>query len=209
MRVIAEIKKASPSAGVMRDPFDPVAIAEDYAQHGADCLSILTDVDFFQGSIEYLRQVARIVKRPILRKDFIIDPVQVLEARLAGASAVLLIAECLTAGELADLVGEIRSLGMAPLVELHDAQNLEAVLASGTKLVGINNRDLRSFHTDLAHTLDLLDAIPKDRIVVSESGIRTRHDIERLSASGVQAILVGEAFMRAPSPGAKLAELLG
>lgn len=209
IRVIAEVKKASPSAGVLRDPFLPVEIAQDYESHGADCLSILTDVDFFQGSIDYLRNVSLAVSLPLLRKDFVIDPVQVLEARVAGASAVLLIAECLERSSLADLVGEIRSLGMAPLVELYDPENLDAVLASGTTLVGINNRDLRSFQTDLSHTLDLLPIIPTDRVVVSESGIRTPADVQRLRQSGVQAILVGEAFMRAESPGSKLAELIG
>jgi indole-3-glycerol phosphate synthase len=208
IRVIAEVKKASPSAGVLRDPFLPVEIARDYDRHGADCLSILTDVDFFQGSIDNLREVSHAVSLPLLRKDFVIDPVQVVEARLAGASAVLLIAECLDRSALADLVGEIRFLGMAPLVELYDPENLDAVLASGTTLVGINNRDLRSFQTDLSHTLDLLPSIPKDRVVVSESGIRTPGDVQRLSQAGVQAILVGEAFMRADSPGAKLAELI-
>jgi indole-3-glycerol phosphate synthase len=209
IRVIAEVKKASPSAGVLRDPFLPVEIARDYVRHGADCLSILTDVDFFQGSIDYLEEVFQTVPIPLLRKDFVIDPVQVLEARLAGASAVLLIAECLDPSALADLVGEIRFLGMAPLVELYDPENLDAVLASGTTLVGINNRDLRSFQTDLAHTLDLLPLIPKDRVVVSESGIRTSADVQHLARAGVHAILVGETLMRAESPGAKLAELIG
>ncbi|MBY0585998.1 indole-3-glycerol phosphate synthase TrpC [bacterium] len=208
MRVIAEIKQASPSAGILRDPFDPPAIASDYEQHGADCLSVLTDENFFQGSIDHLRAVRQVVSLPLLRKDFVIDPVQIAEARLAGASAVLLIAECLSRAELADLVGEIRQARMQPLVELYDPENLEAVLESGTNLVGINNRDLRSFVTDLSHTLDLLPRIPPDRVVVSESGIRTRDDVDRLASAGVHAILVGETFMRAPSPGAKLAELL-
>jgi indole-3-glycerol phosphate synthase len=209
IRVIAEIKKGSPSAGVLRDPFDPPAIAVDYEKHGADCLSVLTDRSFFLGSIDDLRSVRASVSLPLLRKDFVIDPVQVEEARLAGASAVLLIAECLERSQLADLVGKIRDLGMQPLVELYDAENLEAVLASGTGLVGINNRDLRSFQTDLAHTLDLLPHIPTDRLVVSESGIRSRSEVDRLARAGVGAILVGETFMRSPSPGAKLAELLG
>ena len=211
MRVIAEIKKASPSAGVLRADFDPVAIAKSYATHGADCLSILTDVKYFQGSIDYLRAVQQSegVGLPLLRKDFVIDPVQVYEAKLAGASAVLLIAECLDPSSMKDLVSLIHSLGMTALVELFDPENLGPVIESGTHLVGINNRDLRTFHTDVRHTIDLLADIPKDRLVVSESGIKTRADVERLAEAGVQAILVGEAFMRAADPGAKLAELVG
>lgn len=209
MRVIAEIKKASPSAGILRENFDPVEIAKSYSEHGADCLSILTDVPFFQGSIDYLKAVRRTVDLPLLRKDFVIDPVQIYEAKLAGASAVLLIAECLNTSEMQDLVGLIHSLGMTALVELFDPENLQPVIESGTHLIGINNRDLRTFHTDVRHTIDLLADIPSDRVVVSESGIKTRADVEKLSEAGVQAILVGEAFMRAPDPGAKLAELLG
>jgi len=209
MRVIAEIKKASPSAGILREHFEPIEIAKSYVSHGADCLSVLTDVNYFQGSLHYLRSIHQAIDLPLLRKDFVIDPVQIYEAKLAGASAVLLIAECLNATEMKDLVSLIQSLGMTPLVELFDPANLKPVIESGTPLIGINNRDLRTFHTDLRHTIDLLADIPKDRVVVSESGIKTRADVERLSEAGVQAILVGEAFMRAENPGAKLAELVG
>jgi indole-3-glycerol phosphate synthase len=209
IRVIAEIKKASPSAGVLRENFDPVAIAADYERNSADCLSVLTDGPYFQGSIDHLRAVHAAVRLPLLRKDFILDPIQVYEARLAGASAVLLIAECLNPSQLGELVERIHSIGMTALVELFDRENLPAVLDSGARLIGINNRDLRNFKTDLGHTLDLLPQIPRDRIVVSESGIRTRDDVRRLHEAGVSAILVGEAFMRADSPGEKLAELLG
>lgn len=209
IRVIAEIKKASPSAGVLRPDFDPPAIARSYARHGASALSVLTDESYFQGSLDHLRAVAQAVTVPLLRKDFLIDPLQVVEARLAGASAALLIAECLTPVQLADLVGLIHGLGMTALVELHDPKHLPAVLASGTKIVGVNNRDLRTFTTDLRQTTDLLDDIPRDRIVVSESGIKTRDDVRCLSDAGVDAILVGETFMRAVDPGAKLAELVG
>lgn len=209
MRVIAEIKKASPSAGVLRPEFDPAAIARSYAAHGADALSILTDRNFFQGSLDDLRAGQQASGLPVLRKDFVIDESQILEARLAGASACLLIAECLAPDRLGELVAYIHEQAMSALVELHDAENLAAVLASGTRLVGINNRNLRTFQTTLDHTLDLVTSIPPDRVIVSESGIRTREDVERLNAAGVGAILVGETFMRAEEPGAKLAELLG
>lgn len=209
IRVIAEIKKASPSAGVLRPDFDPVAIAQSYARNGADCLSVLTDEQFFQGSIGHLRAVRQAVALPILRKDFVLNEAQVYEARLAGASAVLLIAECLDPAPLCDLAGLIGELSMTALVELYDPENLPAVLASGARLIGINNRDLRTFATDLRHTLDLLDQIPADRLVISESGIKTRGDIERLASAGVAAVLVGETFMRAADPGLKLAELIG
>jgi indole-3-glycerol phosphate synthase len=209
IRVIAEIKRASPSAGILRPNFDPVAIAHSYARHGAACLSVLTDANFFGGSIDHLRAIASNVTLPRLRKDFVLEPLQVFEARLAGASAVLLIAECLPTDCLAEMVALIESLHMTALVELHEPTNLAAVLASGAKLIGINNRNLKTFQTDLRHTLDLLGDIPRERTVVSESGIKTREDVARLQKSGVHAILVGEAFMRAPDPGVKLAELLG
>lgn len=207
--VIAEIKKASPSAGVIRADFDPPAIAKSYASGGAHCLSVLTDAPFFQGDIQYLRDVGAAVSLPLLRKDFILDPLQIFEAKLAGASAVLLIAECLTAAQMAEYVELTESLGMTTLVELYDRANLGAVLESGTRLVGINNRDLRTFHVDLRHTTDLMADIPSDRIVVSESGIKTPDDVARLHAAGVHAILVGETFMRSPDPGEKLAEMMG
>lgn len=206
--VIAEIKKASPSAGILRADFDPVAIANSYAGAGAACLSVLTDQSFFQGSIADLRAVRQAVALPILRKDFILDAVQILEARLAGASAVLLIAECLGAARLRPLVETVRSFGMEPLVEFHDAANLPLVLEAGSRLVGINNRNLRTFATDLGHTLRLLERIPDDRIVVSESGIRQGADVRRLEDAGVDAILVGEVLMREPDPGRKLRELM-
>lgn len=209
IRVIAEIKKASPSAGVIRPDFDPPAIAKSYAKGGAACLSVLTDEKFFQGSIDDLRAVHDAVTLPLLRKDFILDPVQIYQAKMAGASAVLLIAECLSSGELAELLAVASGLGLTSLVELHDGTNLEAVLRTGTPLIGINNRNLRTFVTDLAHTLDLLAEIPADRTVVSESGIRAPEDIARLRNAGVHAVLVGEAFMRADDPGEKLAELMG
>lgn len=209
IRVIAEIKKASPSAGVFRPDFDPVAIAHAYRRAGAACLSVLTDREFFQGSIEDLRAVARAVSLPVLRKDFILDECQILEARLAGASAVLLIAECLSRGEMADLAGQIAALAMTPLVEIHDPDNLEAAIANGASLIGINNRDLRTFKTDLATTLRLLPKIPQDRLVVSESGIRASTDLARLEAAGARAVLVGETLLRADDPGAKLRELIG
>ena len=209
IRVIAELKKASPSAGVIREDFDPVSIAASYVRGGASCLSVLTDVDFFQGSIDYLREVAGAVDVPLLRKDFILDRTQIDEAKLAGASAILLIAECLDTATLNDLVQRTQFLGMAALVELYEPENLERVLDSGARLIGINNRNLRTFVTDLGHTLNLLDQIPRDRTVVSESGIRTRADVVALEQAGVDAILVGEALMRAEDPGAALATLLG
>jgi len=209
IRLIAEVKKASPSKGVIRADFDPVAIARIYEQHGASCISVLTDEPYFQGSLEYLRQIRAAVSLPVLRKDFIIDPYQVVEARAAGADAVLLIAECLDDELLTRLHAAILALGMTPLVELYEPANLPRVLAIGAELVGVNNRDLRTFHTDLEHTLRLRREIPADRVVVGESGIRTRGDVERLQAAGVQAMLVGETFMARADVGAAVDELLG
>lgn len=206
--VIAEIKKASPSAGVIREDFDPPSLAESYAAGGADCLSVLTDEKYFQGALDYLRSVAKQVSLPVLRKDFILEPCQVYEAKLAGASAVLLIAECLTAEELSQLVQLTERLEMTALVELYDPANLPAVLDSNARLIGINNRNLRTFVTDLRHTTELLPEIPSDRMVVSESGIRRPEDVDLLVDAGVHAILVGEAFMRADDPGAELARLV-
>jgi len=207
--VIAEVKKASPSAGVLRSDFDPVAIARAYADHGAAAISVLTDGPFFRGSLETLSAIRAAVQLPLLRKDFILDPYQLLEARVAGADAVLLIAEILDQAELASLLAEVHQLGMQALVELYDAQNLAGVLASGAWIIGINNRDLRTFETRLEHTLELAPRVPADRCLVSESGIRTREDIERLRAAGVRAVLVGETLMRSPDVGAALAGLLG
>jgi len=209
IRLIAEVKKASPSKGVIRADFDPVAIARTYEQHGASCISVLTDEPYFQGSLEYLRRVRAAVDLPVLRKDFIIDPYQVVEARVAGADAVLLIAECLDDELLARLHDAIVDLGMTPLVELYEPANLPRVLRVGARLVGVNNRDLHTFEVDLEHTLRLRRQIPADRIVVGESGIRTRQDVERLEAAGVQAMLVGESLLARPDVAAAVDELLG
>jgi len=209
IKLIAEVKKASPSKGVIRADFDPVAIARTYEAHGATCLSVLTDEQYFQGHLDYLRAVRAAVQLPVLRKDFILDPYQLLEARAAGADAALLIAECLDDCSLRSLHNEALELGLTPLVELYDPENLPRVLEAGATLVGINNRDLRSFHTDLDHTLRLRPQIPENCLVVGESGIRTRADVERLAAGGVDAILVGETLMLRPDIGAAVDELLG
>jgi indole-3-glycerol phosphate synthase len=209
VRLIAEVKKASPSKGVIRADFDPVAIARTYQEHGASCISVLTDEQYFQGSLEYLRQVRAEVDLPVLRKDFIIDPYQVVEARVAGADAVLLIAECLDDDMLQRLHDAIVELDMTPLVELYEPANVERVLRIGARLIGVNNRDLRSFEVDLDHTLRLRRQIPADRVLVGESGIRTRQDVERLEAAGVQAMLVGESLLVRPDVGAAVDELLG
>jgi indole-3-glycerol phosphate synthase len=195
-RLIAEVKKASPSVGVIREDFDPVAIATTYAQHGASCLSVLTDVSYFQGHLDFLREIRQHVAIPVLRKDFLIDEYQLVEARVAGADAVLLIAECLDPSELKDLYDAARELGMSALIELYDAANLDAVLATGCELVGVNNRNLHTFEVRLEHTLELRRQIPDDRLVVGESGIRTHDDVKRLGEGGVDAILVGESLMR-------------
>jgi indole-3-glycerol phosphate synthase len=202
--VIAEVKKASPSAGVIRPDFDPVAIARTYEQHGAAAVSVLTDVEYFQGSLTYLTAVRAAVRLPVLRKDFVLDSYQLLEARAAGADAVLLIAECLPGERLAALNREADRLGLHTLIELHDAEELSRVLDTGCRNIGINNRDLRSFATRLDHTLDLLPKIPADRTVVSESGIASHADLVRLGTAGVRAVLVGESLMRAPDIGTAL-----
>jgi indole-3-glycerol phosphate synthase len=209
VQVIAEVKKASPSAGLIRADFDPVAIARTYAAHGAAAVSVLTDAPFFQGNLSYLSAVRAAVGVPLLRKDFILERYQLLEARLAGADAVLLIAEILDGPALPRLLRQAAELGMQCLVELYDSENLDRVLASGARLVGINNRNLRTFETRLEHTLDLCGRLPADCCLVSESGIRTRQDVLRLQAAGVKAVLVGETLMQAEQPGAKLEELLG
>jgi indole-3-glycerol phosphate synthase len=209
IKLIAEIKKASPSKGVIRADFDPPAIARIYAGHGATCLSVLTDERYFQGRLDDLRRVRSEVALPVLRKDFILDRYQLLEARVAGADAVLLIAECLDDCRLRGLHAEAIELGLAPLVELHDAENLPRVLAAGATLIGINNRDLRTFATDLEHTMRLRDQIPDECLVVGESGIRTRADVARLEAAGVDAVLVGETLMSQPDIGAAVDELMG
>ncbi|MFO0895847.1 MAG: indole-3-glycerol phosphate synthase TrpC [Pirellulales bacterium] len=209
IKLIAEVKKASPSKGVIRADFDPVAIACTYEAHGATCLSVLTDEQYFQGHLDYLKAVRAAVQLPVLRKDFILDPYQLLEARVAGADAALLIAECLDDCSLRSLHNAALELGLTPLVELYDPENLPRVLEAGAILVGINNRDLRSFHTDLDHTLRLLPGIPEECLVVGESGIRTRADAERLAAAGVDAMLVGETLMLREDLGAAVDELLG
>jgi indole-3-glycerol phosphate synthase len=209
VRIIAEVKKTSPSAGLLRQDFDPVTIARTYARHGAACISVLTDEPFFQGSLDHLTAIREAVDIPLLRKDFIVDPYQLLEARVAGADAVLLIAEVLPDPELAPLIEEAHDLGLQALVELYDADNLPRVLAAGARLIGINNRDLRSFTTRLEHTLDLAGKLPSECILVSESGIRDRSDILRLQEAGVHAVLIGETLMRASDIGAKLDELRG
>ena len=209
IRLIAEVKRASPSAGQIRADFQPARIAEIYQRHGADCVSVLTDEPYFQGSLDDLRQVRAAVELPLLRKDFVIDTYQVVEARVAGADAVLLIAECLDDDSLPRLHDAVIELGMTPLVELFEPANLPRVLNAGARLVGINNRDLRSFKTDLERTLRLRPQIPDDRVVVGESGIRTRRDVERLQSAGVDAVLVGETLMASPDLGAAVDELLG
>jgi len=207
--VIAEIKKASPSRGVLRERFVPAEIAATYAAHGAACLSVLTDVQFFQGSHDHLRQARAACSLPVLRKDFIIDPYQIISARALGADCVLLIAAALAPAQLHELEACAIELGMDVLVEVHDADELDTALTLKTPLVGINNRNLRTFETSLQNTLDLLPRIPEGKRVVTESGIATPEDIRRMRAQGVHAFLVGEAFMRAPEPGAELARLIG
>jgi indole-3-glycerol phosphate synthase len=206
---IAEAKKASPSAGVIREDFDPVEIARIYARHGAACISVLTDAPFFQGSLSYLSAIRAAVDEPLLRKDFILERYQLLEARVAGADAVLLIAEILNGSELNRLLAETRDLGMEALVELYEAENLSRVVRSGASLIGINNRNLRTFEARLERTLDLAPKVPPRCCLVSESGIRTRQDVVRLQEAGVRAVLVGETLMQAPDIGAKLDELRG
>ena len=205
--VIAEVKKASPSKGVLRADFAPAEIAASYARHGAAALSVLTDERFFQGSAEYLRQARAACELPVLRKDFMVDPYQVFEARAMGADCILLIAACLDDAQMADLEAQALALGMAVLVEVHDGAELDRALRLATPLVGINNRNLRTFEVTLDTTLGLLDRLPADRLLVTESGILGRADVLRMRAAGVHAFLVGEAFMRAPDPGAALAEL--
>lgn len=209
IRLIAEVKKASPSAGVIRADFDPVAIARIYQAHGASCLSVLTDEPFFQGCLEYLVAVRQAVDIPVLRKDFILDEYQLVEARAAGADAVLLIAECLDDCLLRGLHQRTIELGMTPLVELYEPANLARVLEAGATLVGVNNRDLHTFHVDLEHTLRLRPQVPAECILVAESGIRTSADVRRLEEAGVDAILVGESLMREPDIGAAVDRLLG
>jgi len=202
--VIAEIKKASPSKGLLRADFDPAAIAASYAAHGAACLSVLTDHEFFQGAPQYLAAARNACALPALRKDFMLEAYQVFEARALGADCILLIAAALELARMQELEALARELGMAVLVEVHDAAELDSALTLATPLVGINNRNLRTFATRLATTLDLLPRIPPGRLVVTESGILARADVALMRAHGVHAFLAGEAFMRAGDPGMEL-----
>lgn len=215
LRVIAEVKKASPSAGLIREDFDPVAIAKAYEDAGAAAVSCLTDEKYFQGSLDYLRQIKGSVQLPVLRKDFIVDPYQVYEARAAGADAVLLIAECLTEPMLMDLLILATELKLSILLEVHDLESLVQVKQhltfpkAGYTLLGINNRNLKTMATDLNHTIQLLSEVPDKSVLVSESGIRTRDDVLRLAEHGVHRVLVGEHLMKQPDPGRALTEMIG
>lgn len=205
--VIAEIKKASPSKGVLREDFRPAEIARSYADGGAACLSVLTDIDFFQGADAYLQAARAACTLPVIRKDFIVDPYQVVEARVIGADCILLIAACLDDEQLHGLNDLAHELGMDVLIEVHDGDELERALTTNNRLIGINNRNLRTFEVSLQTTLDLLERIPADRLVVTESGILAPQDVQLMREHHVHTFLVGEAFMRAADPGAKLAAL--
>lgn len=208
--VISEIKRASPSKGLLRDPFDPVAIAQSYERHGASCLSVLTDEQFFQGHPSHLKQARAACSLPVLRKDFMVDRYQLLQARAWGADCILLIAAALSNDHLSELEAEAVALGMDVLLEVHDEQELARGLAScTTPLLGVNNRNLRTFETRLQTSLDLLEKLPSNRLLVTESGILQPADVQLMQNHGIRAFLVGEVFMRAPDPGAALAELFG
>jgi indole-3-glycerol phosphate synthase len=209
IKLIAEVKKASPSVGLIRADFDPVAIAKIYAAHGAACISVLTDEPHFQGRLEYLTAIRAAVGIPVLRKDFILDTYQLAEARAAGADAVLLIAECLDDCNLRKLFNETCELGMTPLVELYEPANLPRVLEAGATLIGVNNRNLHTFEVDLEHTIRLRQQVPDECVLVGESGVQSHADVSRLEAAGVNAILVGESLMREPDIGAAVDRLLG
>jgi indole-3-glycerol phosphate synthase len=209
IRLIAEVKKASPSKGLIREDFHPLEIARTYEQHGAACISVLTDRSYFQGDLQYLSEIRQHVGIPLLRKDFILDGYQLLEARVAGADAVLLIAECLDDRTLHALYDQTRELGMTALIEIYEPENLPRVLDLGTRLIGVNNRDLRTFTVDLQHTIRMRQQVPADRLLVGESGIHSRQDVLQLQAAGVDAILVGEHLMAQADIGAAVDSLLG
>jgi indole-3-glycerol phosphate synthase len=205
--VIAEIKKASPSKGVLREDFDPAAIARSYQAGGASCLSVLTDVDFFQGADAYLQQARAACTLPVLRKDFVLDPYQVYEARTLGADCILLIVAVLEDELLVELLELAEQLGMDALLEVHDGSEMERALATRAPLIGVNNRNLRTFHTSLETTIELLPGFPPGRLLVTESGIHSREDVQLMRDNGVHVFLIGEAFMKAEDPGERLAEL--
>lgn len=207
--VIAEVKRASPSKGILRDPFDPEAIAKSYAEHGATCLSVLTDIQYFKGAPHYLDLARKASGLPAIRKDFIIDTYQVVQARALGADAILLIVSALELPQLKELEQCANELGMDVLVEVHDAAEMDVALQLKTDLIGVNNRNLRTFETSLQTTLDLKNRVGGGRLLVTESGIATREDVNLMRSNGVHAFLVGEAFMRAPSPGQALQDLFG
>jgi indole-3-glycerol phosphate synthase len=208
-RIIAEVKRRSPSKGMLSRDFDPVRIASVYEENGAAAISVLTDQEFFAGEKGYLQDIREKVSLPLLRKYFIIDPCQIYETRLIGGDALLLIAGILELGQLVDYLALTKDLGLSALVEVHDREDLGKALAAGAEIIGINNRNLQTFVTDLQTSRDLISHIPEDRIVVSESGIRTRSDIETLTAAGIHAFLIGETLMKAADRGEKLRELLG
>jgi len=207
--IIAEIKKASPSKGVIREDFNPIAIGQDYAMNGATCLSVLTDKEFFQGSEVYLQMVRERCPLPVLRKDFMIDPYQIYEARALGADCILLIVAALEDSQMHELSDVATKLGMDVLVEVHNAEELQRALTLDTKLIGINNRNLRTFETSLQTTLELKANIPEDRLIITESGIHTHEDVKLMLDNDIYTFLVGEVFMRAESPGQKMKELFG
>ena len=207
--VIAEVKKASPSKGVLRENFEPADIAQSYAEHGAACLSVLTDQQFFQGSVDYLKQARASCDLPVLRKDFMVDAYQIYESRVMGADCILLIAACLDDAKMAELEAVAGSLDMAVLVEVHDSAELERSLKLKTPLIGINNRNLRTFDVSLDTTLTLKAGVPADRLLITESGIQTADDVKKMRDAQVHGFLVGEAFMRANDPGLALAKLFG
>lgn len=209
IKLIAEVKKASPTAGIIRADFDPVTIAKIYEAHGATCISVLTDEPYFQGRLEYLTQIRGAVNLPVLRKDFILDAYQLVEARVAGADAVLLIAECLDDCNLRKLFNEACELGLTPLVELYEPDNLQRVFDAGATLIGVNNRNLHTFEVDLEHTMRMRRRVPDQCVLVGESGIKMRADVEKLERAGVDAILVGESLTRETDIGAAVDRLLG